>query len=160
MSMRGVNSDRENQREKGLKMSGANLFTASLLSVGFAVKEAMNLAAQKSGMSRDQIVDQMEEIARKNNIRLNQGNAKKLSVDMLEKWLNPNAAQRIGYPEAMVVFCKAVGSVEPLAAGAAPLCAQVIDQRQAVVLEWAENQVAQKRLKKRFKELDREVMND
>lgn len=138
-------------------MDQADLFTPSLLNVDFAVKDAMNQAAKNCSLSREQIVDKMNNLASGYQIRLNQGNAKSLTTAMLEKWLSREDPRRIGY-HALVVFCKVTGSLEPISALAAPLCGRVISGEQIMRLEWAEAQIDLKKAKKRAKQLDDEVM--
>lgn len=84
---------------------------------GFAslIRAAMNRAAAESGLSRDQIVDKMNELALASGVRMTQGKARKISKDTLEKWLNPDSS----YPPsllAVAIFMQALGNISPLAA--------------------------------------------
>ena len=68
-----------------------------------AIKAALRLAAAESSMSREQILDAMNDYAREHGICLTRGNAKALGMASLEKWLNPNVGDFPG-PEALHVF--------------------------------------------------------
>lgn len=81
-----------------------------------SVKAAMNRAAAASSLSRAQITDRMNSLAQAAGVRLTKGNAKTISEDTLDQWLNP--AERDHTPSllAVNVFCLAVGDAGPLAA--------------------------------------------
>lgn len=106
--------------------------------VDAAVKAAMRQASKDSHHSRDQICDRMNEIAEAAGFRLGGGNSKALSLAMLEKWLNPAEREHTPPLRALIVFCRALGTVEPLRAMAIPLGAHIIDKRQALLLKRAE----------------------
>lgn len=112
-----------------------------------AVKASMFRAARASGMSREQIVDRMNEVAGRHGIRLNQGNAQRLTVETLEKWLAVNDDRRIPY-HALPVFCRVVGSAEPIAAMLAPLGGLAVMGEEVTLLEWARAHREQERLQR------------
>jgi len=106
--------------------------------VDAAVKAAMRQAAKDSPLSRDQICERMNLIAENAGFRLGGGNAKALSLALLEKWLNPLEREHTPPLRALAVFCRALDTVEPLRAVAHPLGAHIIDKRQALLLKRAE----------------------
>lgn len=106
--------------------------------VDAAVKTAMRQSAKDSPLSRDQICDRMNELAEAAGFRLGGGNSKALSLALLEKWLNPLEREHMPTLRALTVFCRAVETVEPLRAMAAPLGAHLINKRQALLLKRAE----------------------
>jgi hypothetical protein len=77
------------------------------------IKAAMNRAAKRCGLSREHIVDKMNEIAGMGGYRLNR-NARLLSLDVLEKWLNPAERDYVPSHNALQVFMAATGDTEPL----------------------------------------------
>ncbi len=83
--------------------------------LGAAVKAAMNRAAARSRLSREQIVDRMNRAAQAAGVRMTKGNAKTISPATLEKWLNPAERGHIPSLIAVNVFCLALSDVEPLA---------------------------------------------
>jgi hypothetical protein len=86
---------------------------------GFDVvlKAAMSRAAAESPYSRAEIADRMTALAQRSGRRLTGGNAKSISLDTLEKWLNPESDQ-LPPTRAVNVFMHVCG-VSPLAAWAA-----------------------------------------
>lgn len=113
-----------------------------------AVKAAMREVARTCGLSREQICDRMNELAGQAGIRLGGGNAKSLAVATLEKWLNPLDREHIPSARAIGVFCRAVGSFEPLQALAAPHGLRLIDEEQARKLRMAEIEEEMEALKR------------
>ncbi len=79
------------------------------------LRAAMNRAAAASPLSRVQIVEAMNNIAREAGVRMTQGSAKTISLDTLEKWLNPESPN-VPSLLAIEVFMQAVGDTSPLAA--------------------------------------------
>ena len=78
-----------------------------------ALSAAMHRAANESRMSREQIVDKMNEMARRAGVCLN-SNAKTLSVAVLEKWINPSETGHRPSLAAVRVFCLVLDDVRPL----------------------------------------------
>ncbi len=68
------------------------LFENQVVDLEPLVKAAMNRVAERAkaerNLSREQLVDKMNEIAAASGIKLNR-NARTLSLDIFEKWLNP-----------------------------------------------------------------------
>jgi len=102
-----------------------SLLSDSGLTTGFAhagglvpsVKACMQraLAAVTPSMSRDQLVDRMNFIAKQTGTRLTSERSRLLSLATLEKWLSPNDRDHVPSLEALDVFMRAVNTVEPLA---------------------------------------------
>lgn len=65
-----------------------------------------------SGLSRDQVCDRMEAVASKHGVRIC-ANAKRLSVALLEKWLNPAEREHMPGIRAVQVFCIALDTFAP-----------------------------------------------
>ena len=86
---------------------------------GFDVllKAAMNRAAAASRYSREEIVDKMNALSQAAGRRLTSGNAKSISLAVLEKWLSPESDQ-VPPARAINVFMHVCG-VAPLEAWAA-----------------------------------------
>ena len=92
-----------------------NAVLAQVAGLTALVRAAMNRAADASPWSRQQIVDRMNALAKQADLRLTQGNAKAVSLDTLEKWLNPRA----GFVPSLLaveVFMRACGNTKPLEA--------------------------------------------
>jgi len=118
------------------------------------VKSAMNRAASRCGLSRDEIVDRMNQIARSAGISLSRGNAKSVTLATLEKWLNPANTEHQPSILAVNVFCTAVKSVEPLAAMLRPHGCGVMTPQDKKLRDYADAILAEREAKKRKKQLE------
>jgi len=99
----------------------------------------------------------MNEIAESSGARLGGGNSPRLTLPVLEKWLNPMDREHLPSLKALAAFCRAVDSAEPLRAIAAPLGLSVIDRRQAKLLERAELEAQIKDLQRRKKAIEAQL---
>ena len=143
--------------KKRVMANQLNLFNQPSLNVLRDVKSAMAKAADKSGMSRDELCDRMNELAQRYGVRLVKGNGRRLTLATLEKWLNPEDEGRVIPLKSLPVFCAAVGSEEPLRVLAAPLGYRVIGEREAKLLAWAEQYQAAKAARKKMKQIEAEL---
>lgn len=121
------------------------------------VKTAMNDAVKKSSLSRDQVRDRMNDLAKRHRVNLNGGNAKELSKDVFEKWLNIEDEVRVPSIKALVIFCAAIHSTGPLAAMVRPLGFMVIEGNDIKLLELARYQQKMKATRKRIKQLEADL---
>lgn len=128
-----------------------SLFERSLAIEG-EVKLAMNRAARRSPLSREQLCERMNKLAAEHGVKLAATGG--LRVATLEKWLNPHEREHLPGLKALAVFCKALGSREPLAALAAPLGLAVIDDEEAKLLQRAKIDEEIKRLKRKKRSLE------
>jgi hypothetical protein len=80
------------------------------------IKASMRASIEESGLSRAQILDKMNTLALAAGVKLTSGNSKDLKMATFEKWLNPADRDHIPGILALNVFCRAVGSVAPIAA--------------------------------------------
>ena len=78
-----------------------------------AICAAMNAAAAASRYSRQEIVSRMNRLSKAAGVRLTQGNAERISLETLEKWLNPHSENNPSML-AVEVFMLALGDVSPL----------------------------------------------
>ena len=85
------------------------------------IRAAMNRAAAASPWSRAEIVDRMNRLILLSGKRVTQGNAKKISIETLEKWLSPEGEYTPSI-QALEVFMSALAGCE---GGLAPLEAWV-----------------------------------
>jgi hypothetical protein len=98
-------------------------------------KEAMNLAARRSQMSREQIVDGMNELAERYGVALVANGA--LSLETFEKWINPGDLSRQMPMKALPIFCAIVRDNAALDVMARPVGAAVIGPEDQNLLKWA-----------------------
>lgn len=114
-----------------------SLFEQPTLNVARRLKESMALVVDRSGLSRDEILDRMNALAEKYGVRLVGGNSLRLTMDTFEKWLNPNDMGRVINVKALPVFCAATESIEPMMEMVGPLGWMIIDDDDARLLQWA-----------------------
>jgi len=131
--------------------------TAPTLNVLRDLKVAMAHAAKNSGLSRDELCDRINQLADRYGVRLVKGTGLNLTMDTLEKWLNPEDKERVIPVKAMSVFCAAVESLEPFRVMIAPLGGRVIDEKQAKLLSWAELDQEVKKKKAKMRQLETEI---
>lgn len=98
-------------------------------------KEAMNQAAKRCGLSRDQVVDKMNDLASRYGVNLMSNGGLRLYT--FEKWINPNDLSRQMPMRAVPVFCAVVRDYEALDILARPLGARVIGLEDQNLLRWA-----------------------
>lgn len=133
------------------------LFDNKSFNVSVALKDAMHQAAKDCDLSREQIVDAMNDLAARYGVSLANGNARLLNLATLEKWLNPNDHGRDVPVRALPIFCAVVRSAEPLKAVAEPLGFAVIDDTAQKKLAWAEANLKAKYARARMRKLESEI---
>lgn len=120
-------------------VSQLGLFSsAPTLNVLRDLKTSMAKAAKETGLSRDELCDRINQLADRYGVRMVKGPGQNLSLDTLEKWLNPEDKERVIPVKAISIFCAAVESVEPFQVLVAPLGWRVINDKQAKLLWLAE----------------------
>ena len=111
------------------------LFDRPTLNTVKSQKEAMNQAARRSNLSREQLVDRMNELAASYGIGLASNGS--LTLDTFEKWINPNDLSRQMPMKGLPVFCAAVQDVSAINILAEPVGAMVIGPEDQNLLRWA-----------------------
>lgn len=138
-------------------VSQLNLFNQPSLNVLRDVKRQMAIAADNSGLSRDELCDRMNELAERYGVRLMKGNGRKLSLATLEKWLNPEDKERVIPVKGLPVFCAVVDSVAPMRVLTEPLGWRIIDKKESKLLAWAEHYQAAKVSRAQMRKLESEL---
>lgn len=133
-----------------------NMFSSTSLNVVAGIKEAMNVSAKKCGLSRDEILERMNELARRFGVRLVKGNGD-LGRDTFEKWLNPKALEYVPTVQALPIFCAVVGDIKALEPLVKPLGAMVIDADDVKLLEWAREYHNARKSRKRMRQIEAEL---
>jgi hypothetical protein len=78
------------------------------------VKTEMARCVSESGLSRDQVLDRINEIAATAGIRIGGGNSTSLGRATLDKWLNPAEHKHLPGLIALNIFCLALKDPGPL----------------------------------------------
>lgn len=125
---------------------------------GFAsfICAAMNRAAATSPYSRQQIVDRMNRLSQAAGKRLTQGNAKSISLDTLEKWLNPESGQNPGLL-ATEVFMQAVETIEPIESWLGLHGCDVMSPKDKKLRDLGEKKLRQKRVAEEVRQLEQQL---
>ncbi|WP_028318454.1 hypothetical protein [Desulfobulbus elongatus] len=134
-----------------------NIFNySSLHTVVRDVKEALNAEVEKSGKSRDKVLDRVNELAKRHRMPLTgQGG---LSKALFEKYLNPEDESRVPGLKALVLICAALETSTPLAVIATALGGgQLIGPEEARLLEWARAHRESKRLRQKMRRLEEDM---
>jgi hypothetical protein len=113
------------------------LFEAPSLNIQFDLKCALSTSAKRSGLSREEILDKLNEMALRYGVRLVKGNGKKLTMATLDKWLNTSDQTRNMPSGVIPLFCVVTQNMAPLQVMAVAMGGQVIDDEDRRLLEWA-----------------------
>ena len=100
------------------ELDGSGCSTRAMRMAGLmpSLKSCMqrSLAAAVPSLSRDQLVDRMNAIAKRYGVKITVGRGRILTLAVLEKWLNPNEFDDEPPIKAFQVFMLALGTLEPL----------------------------------------------
>lgn len=137
------------------------LFEISSLHVEPEVKIALGEGVEESELSRSQVVDKMNETARRHGIHLVKGSGG-LTVATLEKWLNPNDSTHCPSLKALMVACAVMkgSALRILNTLARPLGLLVIDERDKRLLEWAREYQKARESQRRMRRLAAELKEE
>ncbi len=132
------------------------MHVAGLLpSVKAAMQRALN--AVTPPLSREQLVDRMNEIARIAGAKITSDKSRALTLATLEKWLSPNDAEHFPSLPALEIFMIAVNSRAPLDVLAAVHGFRLIGPEEVKVLEYGKARLASKRAGDALRRLEREI---
>jgi len=133
------------------------MFNHPSLNIMRPLKESMATAARECGLSREDIVDKMNDLAERYGVLLVKGNGRRLKVATLEKWLNPGDKQHVISLKALPVFCAVVKSSKPMRALIEPLGYQVVDDKDTQLLTWAKHYHSVKRTRAEMRKIEAEL---
>ena len=116
-----------------------DLFHQRTLNTTYEVKREMRLGVSRSHLSREQIVDRMNEIA------VAEGMHSKISKATLDNWLKDSDPGRLPSPAWLTIFCHVVCNTGPITAMLYPLGSKAIDEGKQRLLSWAEAEMEKKK---------------
>lgn len=124
-----------------------------------SIKAAMQraLAGVTPPLSREQLLDKMNAIAKVAGIKITPDKSRVLALSTLEKWLSPNDAGHIPTFEALEVFMLAVNSREPLDAWTRLHGYRLMSPEQVKVYEYGKAKLVAKRAGKAMRRLEEEI---
>lgn len=121
------------------------------------LKSAMAQAIERTGQSREQILDRMHEIADRAGVKLKGNSGHRLTLATFEKWLAPSETGRLIPLQALPIFMEAVGDVSPLAVLADPVGAKVVSAEEAKLLDWAKTSLTIRKASRQKKKIEQEL---
>jgi len=134
-----------------------NLFNQISFNINRSLSDQMAQSVKQSGLSRDEVLDRMNDLADRYGVRLLKGNGQSLTMATFEKWLNPNAKEYIPSPNALVVFCGAVEDLEPMRVLLSPLGGLIIEEQDVKLLQWAKHYQRAKKERIQMRRLEPEL---
>jgi transcriptional regulator with XRE-family HTH domain len=120
------------------------------------IKEALRRAVDQSGLSREQFLDELNDLAIRYGVRLSKGHGK-LSKDTFDKWLNRDALVYLPSVAAIPLICQVSGNIEIIGTLIAPLGGAAIDHEKKKTLEWALAHRDAVKARKRVRELEAQL---
>ncbi len=120
-----------------------------------ALKIAMSEAIKSSPLSREQIVDVMNQMAAAAGIR-HDGKNGHITLDILDKWCARSSTGHQIPVKYLPIFCQAAQSLLPFDA-LMPTGAQVIDGDDVLILKWAKIEKERRNLSRESRRIAQEV---
>ena len=118
------------------------------------VKESLRDEVKNTGLSRDQVLDKVNQLAKRHGVAMN--GRGELSKDLFEKYLNPEDDSRNPSIKGLTVLCAALETVQPLESIATILGGRVISEEDVRMLEWAKAYHASKALRRKMRKIEEE----
>ena len=127
------------------KVLQLDIFHSQSINPTYEIKRALRQSLSKTHLSRDQVVDAM------NNIARHEGMRKSISKATLDNWLKDSDPDRLPSLPWLVIFCRVVNDVSPITVLLRPLGHYLIDERGKALLDWAEAEMNRRQATKRAK---------
>ena len=134
-----------------------NLFARPSFNIGRALKDQLAATAKSSGISREELLDRMNDLAERYGVRLMKGNSSRLTMATFEKWLNPAAMEHVPGINSLLIFCAAANDIAPMTVIMAPLGVQYIDENEVKLLLWAKEYQKAKLAREKMRKLEQEL---
>ena len=120
-----------------------DLFSNQSLNPTYEIKRQIRLALAGCNLSRDEIVDRMNEIA------VQEGMRKTISKATLDNWTKDSDPDRLPSLPWLTIFCRAAGTVAPIEAMLRPLGCGVLNNDDHNLLAWAKAEMEKRKAAKR-----------
>ena len=114
----------------------------------------MNGVAEEYEPGRKQLAADVTQVAKRERVGLTTGGGKELTVDVLDKWMQPKQRAHEPSIEAIMCFCLATRSARPFRPLLKRLGLVVIPQEDLESLEYGKLCMKEKRLRDRKKALE------
>ena len=116
-----------------------------------------SLAAAVPPLSREQLADKMNAIAKRHGLKITVGRGRVLTLAVLEKWLNPNDFDDVPPLAAVQVFMLALGTMEPLRLLAEFNGCKLISAEEAKLYEYGKAKFEARERSRKLKRLEDEL---
>lgn len=131
---------------------------ARLAGVMAAIRAAMRAAAgAPDGEGRKALPDKLNALARQAGLNLTTGNRKAISKDTLDKWLSPSDMSHPPSILALLAFCHATGSVEPLRMAARALGLDIMTEEDRKLRDYGKAILDMKTARERKRKLEADL---
>lgn len=120
-----------------------SLFSGQNLNIVSEMKRQIRMAIARTGDSRDNVVDRMNELAGRDGI------PKTTTKAVLDSWCKDSEPQRMPSLTGLVLLCQACDTVEPIKVLVRPLGGDVIGPDEKRVLLWGQAELQKKKASKR-----------
>ncbi|HOV88243.1 MAG TPA: hypothetical protein PLM79_17945 [Syntrophobacteraceae bacterium] len=145
--------------QRKLRYHGRQLTMRDMLVVdpGPHLKAAMSEAIKESDLSREQIVDEMNRLAKICGIACN-GKSRQVTAALLDKWVAPGATAYQIPLRLLPLFCRAVGSNLPLEVYASAFIdVRLVSMDEYRMLEWAKAEIEFRLARRKSRKIAQEV---
>lgn len=139
-------------------MKQMSLFECSAYMNKRTIKELLDMSANKSGLSREDIVDEMNKMAGRFGVSLKSGdNGDTLSKATLDKWLSQDEKTRSMPIHALAIFCSVVGDTSVIEALLKPMGFSIIGSVERKKLAWAEAKMSIREQNRMIRKIEGEL---
>lgn len=129
-----------------------------LAGVMAAIRAAMRAVAGASDSEgRKALPDKLNALARQAGVKLTTGNQKSISKDTLDKWLSPSDTSHPPSILALLAFCRATGSVEPLRMTARALGLDIMTEEDRKLRDYGKAVLDMKTARERKRKLENDL---
>ena len=115
------------------------------------------LAAAVPSLSREQLVDRMNAIAKRYGFKITVGRGRVLTLAVLEKWLAANDPDDVPPLEAVQVFMLALNTMEPLAVLAEMNGCKLITEEEIPFFEYGKAKFEARERSRKLKRLEDDI---
>jgi len=120
------------------------------------LKSAMREALKASGLSKEKVVSDMNDLAIAEGL-ISTSQKQKITVPMLEKWVAPSALAHVISFLNLVIFCKVIRNGTPFQVAATALGLELIGSEEKKLLQWARAETKKQKFAKEARKLAQEV---
>ena len=134
------------------------LFECSAYMNNRTIKEILALSVKKSGLSKEDIITKMNQLAGRFGVELTSGdNGGALSEATYDKWLNASEKLRSMPIHALAIFCKVIGDTSVIEAMINPMGLSLIGPIEQKKLAWAEAKMSIREQNKMIRKIEGEL---